>query len=195
MTDEAAVARACAAGPAPSTSLVNNAGAAESAPLARTGLDALARDARRQRRRCLPCSCRALVPGMVERGFGPDRQRRLDGRPARLSVRHGLLRREARARRLHPGARARAGGDAGDRQRGLPGLHRDAAARAHASSGSSRRPAATPTRPAARSLRENPQGRFVQPDEVASAVAWLCEPAQARRSPGGELVVAGAEVV
>jgi NAD(P)-dependent dehydrogenase (short-subunit alcohol dehydrogenase family) len=43
-------------------------------------------------------------------------------------------------------------------------------------------------------LRENPMGRFVRPDEVASAVAWLCEPAQAAVT-GRTITVAGAEVV
>lgn len=43
-------------------------------------------------------------------------------------------------------------------------------------------------------LRDNPLGRFVQPEEVASAVAWLCEPAQAAVT-GRTITVAGAEVV
>ena len=43
-------------------------------------------------------------------------------------------------------------------------------------------------------LRDNPMGRFVRPEEVASAVAWLCEPAQAAVT-GRTLTVAGAEVV
>lgn len=42
-------------------------------------------------------------------------------------------------------------------------------------------------------LRENPMGRFVRPDEVASGVTWLCLPAQAAVT-GQTLVVAGAEV-
>ena len=48
---------------------------------------------------------------------------------------------------------------------------------------------------ARRSLgRDNPMGRFVRPEEVASAVAWLCEPAQAAVT-GRTITVAGAEVV
>lgn len=43
-------------------------------------------------------------------------------------------------------------------------------------------------------LRDNPLGRFVRPEEVASAVAWLCEPAQAAVT-GRTITVAGAEVV
>jgi NAD(P)-dependent dehydrogenase (short-subunit alcohol dehydrogenase family) len=43
-------------------------------------------------------------------------------------------------------------------------------------------------------LRDNPLGRFVRPEEVASAVTWLCEPAQAAVT-GRTITVAGAEVV
>jgi 3-hydroxybutyrate dehydrogenase len=43
-------------------------------------------------------------------------------------------------------------------------------------------------------LRDNPMGRFIQPEEVASAVAWLCEPAQASVT-GRMITVAGAEIV
>ena len=39
----------------------------------------------------------------------------------------------------------------------------------------------------------NPQGRFVQVEEVAAAVAWLCEPAQASIT-GEAIAVAGGEV-
>jgi NAD(P)-dependent dehydrogenase (short-subunit alcohol dehydrogenase family) len=42
--------------------------------------------------------------------------------------------------------------------------------------------------------RWNPQGRFVQPDEVASAVAWLCLPASASIT-GQAIGVAGGEVM
>ncbi len=51
-----------------------------------------------------------------------------------------------------------------------------------------------PTTARAALLRDNPLGRFVRPDEVASAVAWLCEPAQAAVT-GRTITVAGAEVV
>ncbi|HUB76828.1 MAG TPA: SDR family oxidoreductase, partial [Solirubrobacteraceae bacterium] len=43
-------------------------------------------------------------------------------------------------------------------------------------------------------LEGNALGRFVTPDEVASAVAWLCAPAQAAVT-GRTITVAGAEVV
>lgn len=43
-------------------------------------------------------------------------------------------------------------------------------------------------------LAGNPLGRFVTPEEVASAVAWLCAPGQAAVT-GRTITVAGAEVV
>jgi NAD(P)-dependent dehydrogenase (short-subunit alcohol dehydrogenase family) len=43
-------------------------------------------------------------------------------------------------------------------------------------------------------LRLNPQGRFVESEEVASAVAWLCLPASASIT-GQAIAVAGGEVM
>jgi NAD(P)-dependent dehydrogenase (short-subunit alcohol dehydrogenase family) len=40
----------------------------------------------------------------------------------------------------------------------------------------------------------NPQGRLVQPDEVAHAVAWLCMPAASALN-GQAVAVAGGEVM
>lgn len=42
--------------------------------------------------------------------------------------------------------------------------------------------------------RSNPQGRLIQPDEVAAAVAWLCSPAAASVT-GQAIVIAGGEVM
>lgn len=42
--------------------------------------------------------------------------------------------------------------------------------------------------------RANPQGRLVQPEEVADAVAWLCQPASASIT-GQSIAVAGGEVM
>ncbi len=48
---------------------------------------------------------------------------------------------------------------------------------------------------ARRSLeRFNPQGRFIQPDEVAAAVGWLCLPSSASIT-GQAIAVAGGEVM
>jgi NAD(P)-dependent dehydrogenase (short-subunit alcohol dehydrogenase family) len=42
--------------------------------------------------------------------------------------------------------------------------------------------------------RWNPQGRFIQPDEVASTVAWLCLPSSASIT-GQAIAIAGGEVM
>jgi NAD(P)-dependent dehydrogenase (short-subunit alcohol dehydrogenase family) len=43
-------------------------------------------------------------------------------------------------------------------------------------------------------VRHNPQGRMVQPDEVANAVRWLCLPG-AESVTGQSIVIAGGEVM
>jgi NAD(P)-dependent dehydrogenase (short-subunit alcohol dehydrogenase family) len=43
-------------------------------------------------------------------------------------------------------------------------------------------------------VRHNPQGRMVQPDEVANAVRWLCLPG-AESVTGQAIVLAGGEVM
>src|SRR5690606_1747677 len=45
----------------------------------------------------------------------------------------------------------------------------------------------------ARLTRQNPTGRMLTPEEVASAVAWLCHPEQAQVN-GASLVLSGGEV-
>src|SRR5262249_34091153 len=72
VTDEAAVEAAFAAAAArggPVMLLVNNAGAAESAPLQRTSLALFRRMPEVNRTGAFLCS-RAVLPGMIEAGFG-----------------------------------------------------------------------------------------------------------------------------
>ena len=52
---------------------------------------------------------RAVIPGMVARGRGPDRQRRFDRRTRGISRRQRLLRHQARGQRAHQGDAARSG--------------------------------------------------------------------------------------
>jgi NAD(P)-dependent dehydrogenase (short-subunit alcohol dehydrogenase family) len=47
---------------------------------------------------------------------------------------------------------------------------------------------------AAELLRHNPQGRLIDPDEVAEAVAWLCEEGSSAVT-GQAIAIAGGEVM
>ena len=52
----------------------------------------------------------------------------------------------------------------------------------------------SPAEAVAEFTRTNPQGRLVQPDEVAALVAWLCS-AQAASVHGQSLSISGGEVM
>ena len=108
--------------------------------------------------------------------MGPHHLRRLDGGTEGLSLCGALCRRQARRRRACPrlGGRNRQGRD--HRECGLPRLHRNLAARSALStvSPTTNQSAARPRRARAL-LPHNPQGRFIQPQEVADAVLWLCQ--------------------
>jgi NAD(P)-dependent dehydrogenase (short-subunit alcohol dehydrogenase family) len=191
VTDEDAVADACARAGAVDV-LVNNAGAAESATLARTGLD-LFRHLHDVNAGGAFLTCRALVPGMVERGFGRivnvASTAGLRGYPyvtAYCASKHALVG-FTRALALELAATPVTVNAVCPGYTETPLLERTVE-RIVETTG---RDDASARRAL---LRENPQGRFVQPEEVASAVAWLCEPAQAAVT-GRELVVAGGEVV
>jgi NAD(P)-dependent dehydrogenase (short-subunit alcohol dehydrogenase family) len=172
--------------------LVNNAGAAASAPLARTDLDLWRRMLDVNTTGAFLC-CRAFAPAMAARG---------DGRVVNVASTAG--------ERGYPYVAAYCAA-----KHGLVGLTR-ALALEFATTGVTFNavcPGYTETPLLERAvegivratgrgdevargalLRENPMGRFVRPDEVASAVAWLCEPAQAAVT-GRTITVAGAEVV
>jgi NAD(P)-dependent dehydrogenase (short-subunit alcohol dehydrogenase family) len=191
VTDEAAVAQLAAAVGSIDL-LVNNAGGVESAPLARTGL-ALFRRMLDLNTTAAFLLCRAFMPAMAERG---------EGRVVNVASTAG--------ERGYPYVAAYCAS-----KHGLVGLTR-ALALEFASSGVTVNavcPGYTETGLLDRAVgeivaasgrerdevraalgRDNASGRFVQPAEVASAVAWLCEPAQAAVT-GRTLTVAGAEVV
>ena len=146
----------------PSTSLVNNAGAAESAPFAKTSLAQLAAHDGGQPDRRLPSAARRLLPACRGRAAGAS-STSPDGRAARAmpmsraycAAKHG-------AGRPDPGAGRGAGAAGSHRQRGLPRLHRDRAgcersiASIAAKTGRSRREA---RRRAARGQSAGPPGR------------------------------------
>ena len=107
--------------------LVNNAGRSGGGVTADTHRRALARRDQHQPQQRLPGHPRgAQHRRHAERGHGPDHQHRLHRRQAGRRARRALLGLQARRRRLHQGARQRAGPNRHHRQRGLPRLRRDA---------------------------------------------------------------------
>jgi NAD(P)-dependent dehydrogenase (short-subunit alcohol dehydrogenase family) len=194
VTDEEAVAAAfadAAARGGPVTLLVNNAGAAESAPLPRTSLALFRRMLDVNLTGAFLCS-RAALPGMIEAGFGRivnvASTAGLRGYPyvaAYCAAKHGLVgltralalelaRRPVTVNAVCPGYTETALVEGAlDTIAGKTGRSRDEAK--------------------AELVRGNPQGRLVQPEEVAAAVAFLCRPENASIT-GQALAVAGGEV-
>ncbi|MGF6233493.1 NAD(P)-dependent dehydrogenase (short-subunit alcohol dehydrogenase family) [Inquilinus ginsengisoli] len=185
---EAAVARLAS----PVDILVNNAGAAESAPFARTdralwdrmiGLNLGA----------VYETTRLVLPGMAERGWGRVVNiasiAGLTGFPyvaAYCAAKHGVI---GLTRAL-----AREFATKGVTVNAVcPGytdteLVQGAVARIEGKTGRS------PDEIRAELIRGNPQGRLIQPEEVAAAVAWLAGP-EAASVNGIALPVAGGEVM
>jgi NAD(P)-dependent dehydrogenase (short-subunit alcohol dehydrogenase family) len=189
VTDEAAVA-ALATSAGEVDLLVNNVGAAESQPLARTSLGLWQRmlDVNATSAFLL---CRAVAPGMVarragrivnvasiagERGY-PYVTAYCAGKHALVGLTRALALELARdgvtVNAVCPGYTETPMLErAVERIVSLTGRDADAARQAL--------------------LADNPLGRFVRPEEVASAVAWLCAPAQAAVT--GSTITIGGEV-
>lgn len=194
VTDEAALLAALAEAAdrlGPISILVNNAGAAHSAPFARTTAD----DFRRMMELNLiapATAARAVLPGMIAGGFGRivniASTASLKGYAyvsAYAAAKHALLglTRSLALETAKSGVTVNAV---------CPGftdtdLIGDSVARIVAKSGRSLEEAR------AEFTRANPQGRLIAPQEVAEAVLYLCGPGAASVT-GTALVVAGGEV-
>jgi NAD(P)-dependent dehydrogenase (short-subunit alcohol dehydrogenase family) len=191
VTDEAAVER-LAGETGEVDLLVNNAGAAEAAPLARTDL-ALWNRMLAVNATAPFLLCRAFAPGMVERGAGrivnvasTAGERGYAYVAAYCAAKHGVVGlTRALAQELATTGVTVNAVCPGYTETSLLERAVDGIVAATGRDGDAARRAL---------LRENPMGRFVRPGEVASAVAWLCEPEQAAIT-GRTIPVAGAEVV
>lgn len=194
VTDEASVTKAMAAANAraPVSILVNNAGGAETAPVAKTSLDLWQRMIALNLTGAFLCS-RALLASIISASNGRiiniASTAGLKGyayTSAYAAAKHGVigLTRSlalelagtcATANAVCPGFTG-----TGLLERSLDevtrktGLTREAALAAF--------------------LRENPQNRLIDPDEIAAAVFWLCDPLSASVN-GQSIAIAGGEVM
>lgn len=195
VTDEAAVAAAFAAaldGIGPPDILVNNAGSGKSAPFARTGTD-LWREMIEVNLTGVFLCTRAALPAMIEGGFGRivniASTAGLKGYAyiaAYCAAKHGVigLTRALALETARKGVTVNAV---------CPGYTdtdsvRDTIANIVAKTGRSEDEAR------AELVALNPQGRLIEPAEVADTVAWLCLPSSGSIT-GQAIPVAGGEVM
>ena len=194
VTDEAAVGRAFAQAVAQSGDLhilVNNAGAALSAPLAKTTLEQFRAMIEVNLTGAFLC-CRAVLPGMLAAGTGRivniASTAGLTGGAyisAYCAAKHGLV-----------GLTRALALETADK-----GITVNAVCPGYTETDMARQAIATIVEKTGRSAAEaraelvktNPQGRLVQPEEVAATVAFLCLPG-AEAITGQALVLAGGEV-
>lgn len=172
--------------------LINNAGAAESAPFMKTSDAVLERMLSVNLGSAFRCS-RAVLPGMLARGFGRivnvSSIAGLRGYPyvtAYVAAKHALVgfTRALAIEVVHKGITVNAV---------CPGytdtaLVRGAAAAISAKTG---RGEAEVVR---EMIRTNPQGRLIRPEEVAETVAWLCGP-ETDSITGQAIPIAGGEIM
>jgi NAD(P)-dependent dehydrogenase (short-subunit alcohol dehydrogenase family) len=195
VTDEAAVATAFeraveAFGPV--AVLINNAGAADSAPFVRTSLALFRRMLDVNLIGTFLCS-RAALPGMLEAGFGRIVNvasiAGLKGAPyiaAYCAAKHGVVG-LTRALAMETAAK---------------GITVNVVCPSYTDTNMARRAIANIIEKTGRSaveaeaelVRKNPQGRLVTPEEVAATVLWLCAPG-AEAITGQAIAIAGGEVM
>lgn len=175
----------------PVSILVNNVGAAESGPFERTPMDVWERMIALNMTVAFTC-CQQVVGGMKAAGFGRivnvASTASLKGYPyvtAYCAAKHGLLglTRALAAETVRAGVTVNAV---------CPGFTETELL---ARSVQTIVDATGRTVDQARSelMKGNPQGRFIQPEEVAQAVVWLCRP-EAGSVTGQAIAVAGGEV-
>jgi 3-hydroxybutyrate dehydrogenase len=195
VTEEAGIAAAFAAATrafGPVTILVNNAGAAESAPFVRTSLELFRRMLDVNLIGTFLCS-RAALPDMLEGGFGRivnvASVAGLKGATyvsAYCAAKHGVvgLTRSLALETATKGITVNAvclGYTDTD-------MARAAISNIVAKTGRSAAAAE------AELVRKNPQGRLIRPEEVAATVLWLCVPGS-EAITGQAIAVAGGEVM
>ncbi len=197
VTDAAAIERGLQSARArfgPIDILVNNAGEAPSAPFEKTDADLWSRVI------AVDLTGVFLVTqGRSRRpqGHGAEcahHQHRLDRGAQRLRLCLGVLRRQAWRDRTHPLARARAREDRHHRERGLPRLHRHAAAAQVGRRRSSTRPAAARkkrSRPSPAPIR---RAGWSRRKKSPTPCLWLASPDSGSIN-GQAIVVAGGEVM
>ena len=194
VTDEQAVAAAFAQATeafGPVTILINNAGGAASAPLARTSLELFRQMLDVNLVSAFLCS-RAVLPGMLAQGFGRivnvASVAGLKGAPyisAYAAAKHGVV----------GLTRALAMETAGK------GITVNAVCPSYTETDMARRAVDNIVERTGRSAAEaeaalvekNPQGRLIRPDEVAATVLWLCAPGS-EAITGQAIAIAGGEV-
>jgi NAD(P)-dependent dehydrogenase (short-subunit alcohol dehydrogenase family) len=195
VTDEAAVAAAFAEAVGafgPVAILINNAGAAASAPFVRTSLELFRRLLDVNLIGTFLCS-RAALPGMLEARFGRivnvASVAGLKGAAyvsAYCAAKHGVVG-LTRALALETATK---------------GITVNAVCPSYTDTEMARRAIATIVEKTGRSaeeaeaelVRKNPQGRLIRPDEVAATVLWLCAPGS-EAITGQAIAIAAGEVM
>lgn len=176
----------------PVTILVNNAGAAESAPLVRTSLELFRRMLDVNLIGTFLCS-RAALPEMVEAGFGRivnvASVAGLKGAAyvsAYCAAKHGVvgLTRALAVETAKKGITVNA----------VCPSYTDTDMARHAIANIMEKTGRSAAEAEAELVKKNPQGRLIRPEEVAATVLWLCAPG-AEAVTGQAIAVAGGEVM